>query len=89
MSESANGGGGGASPWLTADEAAARAQVGRRTIYNEVAAGRLRAARIGGRRQFRFRAEWVDAWLDSTAEAVDVHPSGARALEGNQLRVAG
>ena len=38
------------SPWLTAAEAAARARVGVKTIYRETRAGRLRAARIGGRR---------------------------------------
>ena len=35
-------------PWLTVREAACRARVGSRVIYREVAAGRLRAARIGG-----------------------------------------
>ena len=55
------------SPWLTAGQAAARAQVSRDTIYSEVRAGRLRAARVGGRRQVRIRAEWVDAWLDASA----------------------
>jgi excisionase family DNA binding protein len=47
-------------------EAAARARVGVKVIYREVAAGRLRAARVGGRRELRLRAEHVDTWLDST-----------------------
>ncbi len=51
--------------WLTVEQAAARAQVGEKTIYKEVRAGRLRAARVGGRRQLRFRVEYVDAWLES------------------------
>jgi hypothetical protein len=34
-----------------------------KTIYREVKAGRLRAARIGGRRELRLLPEWVDAWL--------------------------
>ena len=34
--------------WLTVKQAAARAQVAPWTIYHEVRAGRLRAARIGG-----------------------------------------
>lgn len=54
-------------PWRTAEEAAQRAKVGRRTIYLESKAGRLRAARIGGRRELRFRDEWIDQWLESTA----------------------
>jgi excisionase family DNA binding protein len=56
-----------ASPWLTVDEAAARAQCGKRMLYREVQAKRLRAVRVGGRRTLRFRAEWVDAWLDAAS----------------------
>jgi excisionase family DNA binding protein len=52
-----------ASPWLTVGEAADRARCGVKTIYREVHAQRLRAARIGGRRELRFLGEWVDAWL--------------------------
>ena len=51
------------SPWLTVKEAAARARCGTKTIYREVKAGRLRAARVGGRRELRFLAEWIDEWL--------------------------
>jgi excisionase family DNA binding protein len=60
------------SPWLTVEQAAARAQVGKRTIYNEVAAARLRAARIGGRRELRFRAAWVDEWLEQSVTPQEV-----------------
>jgi excisionase family DNA binding protein len=55
------------SPWLTVAEAAQRARCGVKTVYREVRAGRLRAARIGGRRELRLRPEWVDAWLDQTS----------------------
>ncbi len=58
-----------ASPWLTVDQAAARAQLGTKAIYRAVRSGRLRAARVGGRRQLRFRSEWIDAWLEATAIA--------------------
>ena len=51
-------------PWLIPKQAAARAQVGIKTIYREVAAGRLKAARVGGRRELRLRAEWIDEWLE-------------------------
>ncbi len=53
--------------WLTVTQAAARAQVGRRLIYAEVQAMRLKAARVGGKRQLRFRPSWVDSWLEAAA----------------------
>lgn len=58
-------------PWLTVPEAAARGKVGSKLIYREVKAGRLRAARVGGRRELRFRSEWVDVWLERCAEPVE------------------
>jgi excisionase family DNA binding protein len=51
------------SPWLTVREAAQRARCGPRVIYREVQAGRLRAARVGGRRELRLLADWIDDWL--------------------------
>ena len=62
------------SPWLTVKEAAARARVGRKTIYREIAAGRLRAAVVGGRRDLRLLADWVDKWLEATSTPVEVRP---------------
>jgi hypothetical protein len=41
-------------------------------IYREVEAGRLRAARLGGRRELRLLPEWVDNWLIATTTPVDV-----------------
>lgn len=55
-------------PWLTAPQAAKRAQVGQKTIYAEVRAGRLRAARVGGKRELRFRPEWIDKWLEDSSQ---------------------
>ena len=60
------------SPWLTVKEAADRARCGVKTIYREVARGRLKAGRIGGRRELRLLAEWVDEWLKATATPVSV-----------------
>ena len=54
-------------PWLRVDEAAAYARRGRKLIYREIGAGRLRAARGGGRCEIRTRREWLDAWLEDTA----------------------
>ena len=51
------------SPWLTVEEAAERARCGVKIIYREVKKKRLIAARIGGRRELRLLAEWVDEWL--------------------------
>jgi len=62
------------SPWLTVKEAAARARCGAKTIYREVRAGRLRAARIGNRRDLRFHATWIDEYLERSATPVDVRP---------------
>ena len=50
-------------PWLTVKEAAERARCGVKVIYREVRVGRLAAARVGGRRELRLLAEWVDEWL--------------------------
>jgi excisionase family DNA binding protein len=49
--------------WLKIADAAKRAQCGEATIRREVRAGRLHAVKVGGRRSLRFRAEWVDEWL--------------------------
>ncbi len=72
--------------WMTVDEAAAHAKCGRRSIYNAVAAGKLRAARLGGRRELRFLVEWIDAWLleTSTPEIVN---AGAPSDAGGADRV--
>ena len=61
-------------PWLTAAEAALRARCGVKLIYREVKRGRLRAARVGGRRDLRVLADWVDEWLSATADPVEITP---------------
>lgn len=59
-------------PWLTAAEAAAYLRRGRRFVLREIHAGRLRAARIGGRGEILTKAEWCDAWVTAQADAVPV-----------------
>jgi len=60
------------SPWLTAAEAAAYLKRGRRFVLREIHAGRLRAARIGGRGEILTRREWCDAYVDDQAAPVTV-----------------
>jgi hypothetical protein len=36
-----------------------------RFLAREVKAGRLRAARIGGRGEYMLRPEWLDEWMES------------------------
>jgi excisionase family DNA binding protein len=59
-------------PWRTVSQAAARAQTGDRMIYREVKAGRLKAARVGGRRELRFKDEWIDQWLEASTTPQEV-----------------
>ena len=62
------------SVWLNAKGAATRASVSAATITREARAGRLRAAKVGGRKVWRFRPEWVDAWLDQASTPAEVAP---------------
>jgi excisionase family DNA binding protein len=69
------------SPWLDVRQAAQHAHVGVGLIYRAVASRRLRHVRVGERRHglLRFRAEWIDAWLDSQAAGIEVPPTRERA----------
>jgi excisionase family DNA binding protein len=60
--------------WLTVRQAADRAQCGPKVIYRAVAARHLKAAAIGGRRELRFRAEWIDSWLEACSAPVEGTP---------------
>jgi excisionase family DNA binding protein len=55
--------------WITLKQAAERAQVSEATIRREAKAGRIRAAKVGGRRTWRFRPGWVDDWLEQAHES--------------------
>jgi excisionase family DNA binding protein len=58
-------------PWLTLAQASARTQTHPATLRREMAAGRLRHARIGGRKAIRLRPEWLDAWLEQSSTPVE------------------
>lgn len=78
--------------WLTVKQAAARAQVAPWTIYHEVRAGRLKAARIGGRRELRFRESYIDAWLEATTQPIEHQPTNVdarRRVEFPRVKVGG
>jgi len=60
--------------WLTLRQAATRAAVSEGTIKREVHRRRVRVARIGGRRSLRFRAQWIDAWLEAYSTPVEHQP---------------
>jgi excisionase family DNA binding protein len=57
---------------LTLHEASEYARRGKRFLAREVKAGRLRAARIGGRGEILTRREWLDAYLEDLATPVSV-----------------
>jgi excisionase family DNA binding protein len=63
-----------ASPWLTLAEACQVAQCGPKLLRREIKAGRLRAARIGGRRDIRVHRDWIDAWLQASAQPIEIRP---------------
>lgn len=66
------------SPWLTAAEAAAYLKRGRRFVIREIHAGRLRAARVGGRGEILTKRDWLDEYLENLASPVLV-PTRRRA----------
>lgn len=55
------------SPWLDAGQGASYARVSRKLLYRAIRSGRLRAARVGGRRQVRLRREWLDEFIEGHA----------------------
>src|SRR3989442_7525896 len=68
--------------WLKVGEAADRARCGPKTIYRAVRSGHLRAARIGGRRELRLLAAWIDLWLlGQEKEWPDAHGGAERQTE--------
>lgn len=63
------------SPWLKVEQARRVAQCGAKLLYREIKAGRLRAARLGGRRDIRIHRQWIDEWLSNLE-----HPANGGSL---------
>jgi len=61
------------SPWLNGKQAAAYVGRGKDFLFREIRAGRLRAARIGGRGEILTRVEWLDAWVTDQATPIALH----------------
>jgi excisionase family DNA binding protein len=56
--------------WLTVAEGAEYAGVSRDTIYTACERREIQHARVGGRRAIRFKAAWIDAWLERHTRGV-------------------
>lgn len=67
-----------ASPWWTLKETAAYLRKSDKYVRREIAAGRLRAARIGSKRMVLSCAAWCDEWVTQQAEVRPVR--GPRAM---------
>lgn len=71
-----------ASPWMNSTQAATYLGRGRRFVLREIHAGRLRAARIGGRGEILTNARWLDEWVTAHTSPVLV---AARPLAGRRV----
>ena len=60
------------SPWMTAAETAVYMKRSRRFVLNLVKAGRLRAARVTGRREILCRREWCDQAIEDLAAPIEM-----------------
>lgn len=61
-----------ATPWMTVPEMAAYMKTAKKAVYAAVASGKLRVARIGGRRDIRGKASWCDEYLESCATPQEI-----------------
>ena len=84
--------------WMKVDAARKYAGgVGRKILYKAVAAGQLKAARIGAGRSLLFSDMWIDEWLMAAAreegarniEAGSGQPGTREAVGASGLRLVG
>ena len=61
--------------WLDTKAAAEHCNCSAKTIHRAVAAGQLRAVRLGGNLRVRFKSGWLDSWMEAGASD---QPSGNR-----------
>jgi excisionase family DNA binding protein len=62
------------SPWLTVQEARARAKCGRSVILRAISSGKLKAVKVG--HKYLVHVGWLDAWLDAAATVVNEEAPG-------------
>jgi hypothetical protein len=62
------------SPWLTMAQAEKYTRRCSKFLSRQVRAGRLKAARVGGRGEYVFRVEWLDQFFEDLATPVLVTP---------------
>jgi excisionase family DNA binding protein len=58
-------------PWLTLQQGAKHVQAHEATLRREMKAGRLRYAKVGGRKCIRLRRSWLDSWLEGSVRPVE------------------
>jgi excisionase family DNA binding protein len=58
--------------WCTLLEGARYVNFHPATLRREIAAGRLRAARIASRKAIRIRRSWLDEWMERSATPIEV-----------------
>ena len=57
------------SPWWNVEQGAAYLQISVTTFFRECRAGRIKCARVGGRRNIRVKQGWLDSYMESCVEA--------------------
>ena len=62
--------------WMTTRQAAAHCSCAEKTIERSVRRGHLEALRLANSKRYRFRREWLDAWLQGGAADTEsgTHP---------------